>query len=87
MARYRTAQLHQFQRNSRCEDCVHYTKGCPLWMAILLVNEEDMHTPGLDLFIDIDVPCPMFFARSAPIRPSPPGLGDIHVKNLQKSPT
>jgi hypothetical protein len=29
-------------------------------MAILLANEEDLDTPGLDMFIDIDAPCPMF---------------------------
>ena len=61
MPRFRATQLQQFRRSSRCEDCVHYAKGCPLWMAVLLSNEEDMSTPGLDLFIDIDAPCPMFF--------------------------
>jgi hypothetical protein len=72
MARYSVAQLQQFQRASRCEDCVHYIKACPLWMAILLANEEDLDTPGLDMFIDIDAPCPMFSAAPAPIRPSYP---------------
>jgi len=38
-------------------------KGCPLFMAILLAKEEDITTPRLDLFIDVDLPCPMFFAR------------------------
>ena len=51
MPRFRANQLQHVRRDSRCEDCVHYTKGCPLWMAILLSNEEDMSTPGLDLFI------------------------------------
>jgi len=64
MGRYCSAQLQQFRRNSRCENCVHYAKGCPLFMAILLANEEDITTPGLDLFIDIDLPCPMFLARN-----------------------
>jgi hypothetical protein len=63
MARFTIAQLQQFRRNSRCEDCVHYTEGCPLWMALLLANEEDLATPGLDMFINIDMPCPMFFTR------------------------
>lgn len=63
MARYSSAQLQQFRRNSRCEECVHYAKGCPLFMAVLLANEEDLTTPGLDLFIDVGLACPMFFAR------------------------
>jgi len=62
MPRYSVAQLNEFRRNSRCEDCVHYAHGCPLWMAVLLANEEEITTPGLDLFVDIEAPCPMFFA-------------------------
>jgi hypothetical protein len=36
--------------NSRA---VALIQACPLWMAILLANEEDLDTPGLDLFIDL----------------------------------
>jgi hypothetical protein len=31
-------------------------------MAVLLAEAEDLNTPGLDLFVDIDASCPMFFA-------------------------
>jgi hypothetical protein len=82
VARYKASQLRKFQRNSRCEDCVHYTNGCPLWMAILVANEE-LNTAGLDLFIDIDAPCPMFFASPAPIRPSPP-VARLHRNHLRR---
>jgi hypothetical protein len=35
-------------------------------MSVLLANEDEMSTPGLDLFIDIEAPCPMFFASREP---------------------
>jgi hypothetical protein len=63
MARYTNTQLQQFRRRSDCEGCVHFLKGCPLFIAVLLANEEEWNTPGLDLLIDIDLPCPMFFAH------------------------
>jgi hypothetical protein len=63
MARCTNTQLQQFRRNSDCEGCVHFLKGCPLFIAVLLANEEEWNTPGLDLLIDIDLPCPMFFAQ------------------------
>jgi hypothetical protein len=64
VARYKASQLRRFQRNSHCEYCVHYTDGCPLWMAILLSNEEDKNTPGLDLTSKRHVQC-----SSPPLRP------------------
>jgi hypothetical protein len=47
-------------------------------MAILLANEEDLNTPGLDLFIDISSPCPMFFARR-----EAPSVGLYPVRHLR----
>ena len=64
MARYRSAQLRQFRLISACERCVHYAQGCPLFLAILLANEEDLTNSPLDQFVDVTAPCPMFFAKS-----------------------
>jgi hypothetical protein len=72
MARYRSAQLRQFRLISDCERCVHYAQGCPLFLAILLANEEDLTASPLDQFVDVASPCPMFFAASekAPLFPT-----------------
>ena len=64
MARYRSAQLRQFRLMSDCERCVHYAQGCPLFLAVLLANEEDLTATPLDQFVDMASPCPMFFAKS-----------------------
>jgi hypothetical protein len=55
-------------------------------MAVLLANEEDVKTPGLDLFIDINAPCPMFFATPGPFGRHPEVPGDIRAEDLQKPP-
>ena len=64
MTRYRSAQLRQFRLISDCERCVHYAQCCPLFLAILLANEEDLTASPLDQFVDMVSPCPMLFAKS-----------------------
>ena len=86
MTRYRSAQLRQFRLISDCERCVHYAQGCPLFLAILLANEEDLTASPPDQFVDMASPCPMFFAKSdkaglLPTRRFIRGVGQFKAAN------